>query len=69
VTDRIVKVVDSPDRATEGRVRVTERNAEATNRAIDTTVEYHYVVTHTFYVAPLIIGGATIFISLLLPFA
>jgi len=59
VVDRTIKIVDSPD-------KVTNRKAEATNRAIDTTVEYHDVLTHTFYVAPLIIGGATIFISRLL---
>ena len=57
--DRTAKIVDSPD-------KVTNRKAEATNRVIDTTVEYHDVLTHTFYVAPLIIGGATIFISRLL---
>jgi len=59
-------VTDRKGEATERRVGVTDRKAEATNRVIDTTVEYHDVLTHTFYVAPLIIGGATIFISRLL---
>ncbi|MCY9548131.1 hypothetical protein [Lysinibacillus xylanilyticus] len=59
MTDRRVRATESRARttdrkaeATERRVGAADRNAEATNRAIDTTVEYHYVLTHTFYVAP-----------------